>query len=246
MQHTIVIDNQERDIAIRPMGEDFILWRCLHRGPLSKDTIEQWPDPEPDWLSRRAINMPLLRRFIRTYGTCAILAWDGEQVVGFIRFYPKIICSMEDAGGLCMQQAFPAGPSERLVNCTFPPFEQIPERTVTIHCLMTGSPFQEKNPYQRKGLGAQMVRGLIRWATERGWEALEAAAYEDLHILYQNTGQAGRSFWEKLGFRAVETGTEPGLQGEGEFFTTLRRQAVAQGLSPERAATKYTMRMNLA
>jgi hypothetical protein len=91
-----------------------------------------------------------------------------------------------------------------------------------------------------------MVRALISWAAERGWEALEAAAYEDLDILYEVTGQAGRSFWEKLGFRAVETGIEPGLQGEGEFFTTLREQAIAKGLDPERAATRYTMRMNLA
>lgn len=33
------------EIVVEPMTEDFILWRCIHSGPLSCDTIDQWsPD----------------------------------------------------------------------------------------------------------------------------------------------------------------------------------------------------------
>ena len=31
------------DVVVEPMTEEFILWRCLHGGPLSRDTIDQWP-----------------------------------------------------------------------------------------------------------------------------------------------------------------------------------------------------------
>lgn len=97
------------------MSEDFILWRCLHNGPLSKETIDELPkETREEWETHRATNVPLLTKIIKTYGTCAILARDGGQIVGFLRFYPKILYSMEDAGALCLQQAFPAGPSRCL------------------------------------------------------------------------------------------------------------------------------------
>ena len=33
------------EIVVEPMTEDFILWCCIHSGPLSCDTIDQWsPD----------------------------------------------------------------------------------------------------------------------------------------------------------------------------------------------------------
>jgi len=245
MQHTITIDGQQRDIDIRPMDEDLILWRCLHGGPLSEDNIGRWPDPPPDWPAYRATNLPLLTKLIRTYGTCAILAWDGNEAVGFLRFYPKVISALADAGGLCMQGPFPSGPSERLVDAEFPPLGQISDKTLAVHCLMTGSPFHD-SPYQRKGVGAAMARYLIQWATEHGWQAIEANGYEELDVLYQNTGSAGRDFWKKLGFHVIETATEHALQGKGEFFDTLRRQAIEQGLSADSAANKYTLRLALA
>ncbi len=103
-------------IVIEPMTERLILWRCLHSGPLSQGTVDQWlPDPRIPWQTFRARNVPLLAKFIATYGTCAMLARDGDQVVGTLRFYPQAIAVMEEAGGLCLQQACPAGPSERLV-----------------------------------------------------------------------------------------------------------------------------------
>ncbi|MFX4263640.1 hypothetical protein ACOBQJ_15750 [Pelotomaculum propionicicum] len=31
------------DVIIEPMRDEFILWRCLHSGPLSLDLADQWP-----------------------------------------------------------------------------------------------------------------------------------------------------------------------------------------------------------
>ena len=234
------------NIVIEPMTEQFILWRCLHGGPLSKETIDEWPSGEAEaWETHRAINVPLLGKIIKTYRTCAMLARDGDSIVGFLRFYPKILFSIEEAGQLCLQQAFPAGPSERLVGERFPLLEEIQEKTLTVHCLMTGSPFQDKTPYQRKGIGTRMARELMRWAKENGWESIEARSFEDIPLFYERTGNAGRSFWEKLGFRVVKTDSEPAFQQEGEFVRRAKKQAAAQGLDPEIVKNRYTMRIDL-
>lgn len=235
------------NLAIEPMTDDFIMWRCLHGGPLSTDTIDKWPpDQTESWETHRSINTPLLRKLMATYGTCAMLARDGDQIVGSLRFYPKVLFSMEEVGeGLCLQQIFPAGPSEHLAEITLPSIDEIHDKTLMVHCLMTGSPFQKQNPYQRKGVGMRLVRELMRWAKENGWKAIEVETHEDIPFLYAHTGTAGKGFWEKLGFRVMETGIEPELQKEGEFTREVRRQAAALGFGPEAAETKYTMRIEL-
>ena len=55
-------------VEIKPMGESFILWRCLHGGPLSKGTIDQWPEDQADnWGKHRATNVPLSTNLIEAY-----------------------------------------------------------------------------------------------------------------------------------------------------------------------------------
>ena len=130
------------NIVIEPMTESFILWRCLHGGPLSKESVDH---VEVDMETFRARNVPLLKKIIETYGSCAMLARDGEQIVGSLRFYPKILCYMEgEPGELCLQQAFPAGASDSFVETAFPPLEDIQEKTLVVHCVMTGSPGQKE------------------------------------------------------------------------------------------------------
>jgi hypothetical protein len=75
-----------KNIVVESMTESFILWRCLNGGPLSKNTINKFPKKRDEWKVHRLINKPLLTKIIETYGTCAILARDGNQVVGFLRF----------------------------------------------------------------------------------------------------------------------------------------------------------------
>jgi len=227
-------------LVIEPMGEDFILWRCLHGGPLTKQSIEEWPTPDTmGWESRRAMNVPVLRQITKAYGACAILARDGDKVVGSLRFYPKALCSV--GGGLCLQGA-PSGPSDLLAAKGLPSQEQMADKALRVHCMATGSPFQADNPYQRKGIGSQMVRELIRWAARHGWDAIEAGAFEDLPILYEHAGGAGKRFWEKLGFRVVASERKPRREILGHLPAVMREQAVAQGLDPD-IAEMYTMRL---
>ncbi len=235
------------DIVIEPMTEDFILWRCLHYGPLSRQTLGQTPaDTQLPWERYCRRNTPLLLRLTRAYGACAILARDGDRIVGQLRFYPKAVCAMTGAGSLCLLQDHPSGPAEDFAKQAFPPLARLSDKTLSVHCLMTGSPQQAGNPYQRKGLGTRLVRTLLDWAKAHGWESVEATAFEDLPLIYAITGSAGHTFWEKLGFSLVARQPHPDLQGQNEFVTALEEQARSAGLPPGRARDRLVMRVSLA
>ena len=238
------------DIVVEPMTEAFIVWRCLHWGPLARDTIDHWPlDTTMPWACYRERNIPLLVKLTRIYGSCAILARDGDQIVGQLRFYPKAVYDIKTACGLCLQQDPPAGPAEDLADIDFPIPAQIDDKTLAVYCLMTGSPQQKENPYQRKGIGTRMVKALIEWAKANGWNRIEAESFEDLPVIYEITGSAGHTFWEKLGFRIVDRYPHPELQDQNkyvEFITTLEEQAKSVGILPERARDRLVMRLDLA
>lgn len=237
-------------VAVEMMSSEFTLWRCLHGGPLTRATVDHpKPSRRVPWDRLRARNVALLEKLIQTYGSCAVIAMDGDRIVGQLRFYPKTLRVPSAHGtGLCMQQVFPNGPADDMAARDFPPLDQMSDKTLLVHCLMTGSPSQKDNPYQRKGIGSRMVRTLTDWARKRGWTAIEANAYADLPSLYAVTGQAGKAFWEKLGFRVVEAGVESAfLQDDGSGFVgTLLKEADERGLDPSTARAKYTMRLDLA
>ncbi len=237
-------------IVIEMMSNEFILWRCLHSGPLTKETVDH-PEPHPQvpWERLRVRNLPLLAKLTETYGSCAVIARHGNQIVGQLRFYPKAICDMAASGpGLCMQQEFPNGPADDFVENNFPSLDEIADKTLFVHCMMTGSPQQKSNPYQRQGLGSGMVRKLIEWARRRGWSAIEAHAYADLPCLYAVTGQAGRTFWEKLEFRVVKSDVEPAFIGDTckGFVEGLLKEAAELGIDADAARARHTMRLDLA
>jgi hypothetical protein len=237
------------NVLIEMMSSEFILWRCLHGGPLTKETVDQ-PEPHPrvPWDQLRARNLPLLGKLTEVYGSCAVIARDGRHIIGQLRFYPKAVCQMAAPGpGMCMQQTFPNGPADDLVGSNFPPLEKIADKTLFVHCMMTGSPQQKDNPCQRKGFGSRMVRTLIDWARGQGWNGIEASAYADLPCLYAVTGQAGRTFWEKLGFRVIESGVESAFVEDGNegFVKVLLKEATDRGMDAVAATTKYTMRLDL-
>jgi len=235
------------DVVVEPMTEEFILWRCLHSGPLSRNTISQWPADSPiPWERYCRRNVPLLLKLTRTYGACAIIARAGGQVVGQLRFYPKAVCGLAGAGELCLQQDYPAGPKDNFAGECLPALAQIEDKTLAVHCLMTGSPQQKENPHQRKGIGTRLARALIQWAKANGWQAIEATSFEDLPVIYAITGSAGHTFWEKLGFCLVHRHPHPYLQEQNEFVSTLEEQARAAGMPLERAKDQLVMRLDLA
>jgi len=230
------------------MTRDFIVWRCLHGGPLTPDTIMN-PEPHPrvPWTELCARNIPLLEKLTDTYGACAILARDGERIVGQLRFYPKALQGMAGTEELefCMQQVYPHGPQDDFVERAFPARADLSEKTLLVHCLMTGSPSQKENPYLRKGVGTRLVRFLTDWARAQGWQAIEAKTHEDIPLLYAMSGSAGRTFWEKLGFHVAKTETVQSFLEDTPFSKALRASAEQAGIDPALVPNTYTMRFEL-
>ena len=220
---------------------------ALHGGPLTQETVDQpAPHPKVSWEQLRDRNVPLLEKLTEVYGSCAVLARDGNKIVGQLRFYPRILCKLASPGpGLCMQQTFPNGPADGFVENNFPSLDEIADKTLFVHCMMIVSSKQEDNSYQRKGLGLCMAKKLIEWARSKGWKTIEANAYSDLPLLYSITGQAGRMFWEKLGFDMIESEIESAFSDgtNTNFVDSLLKEAADRGIDDESAKTKYTMRL---
>jgi hypothetical protein len=89
-----------------------------------------------------------------------------------------------------------------------------------------------------------MVRNLIAWARANGWRRIEVDSFEDIPIIYEMTGSAGHTFWEKLGFHLVDRHPHPGLQDRSrypDFIVALEEQARSMGMVPERARDQLTM-----
>lgn len=232
------------DIVIKPMDKGSILWRCLHHGGLTAGGIDSGFPEGFDGNRYRAINVPVLEKIIDTYDSCAILAWAGEKVIGSLRFYPKWMLT-KDQQGLCMHQDYPYGPGKPLLTMDFPALTELTDKTLRIHCMMAGPALKKDNPYRRRGLGTRMVEVLVDWARDKGWEALEATAYESLDIVYDTFGQAGREFWEKLYFRLIRTEIEPFLTGDNEIVRQMKQQAMAKGIDPEKIKNRHIMRREL-
>ena len=234
-------------IVIEMMSGKTILWRCLHGGSLTADSIEKWDRKgNIPWAELRARNLALLENLTETYGACAVVARAGNLYIGHLRFYPKAVRELAAPGlGLCLQQEFPYGPAGDFGRRTLPPLEKIENKTLLVHCMMLKAAEPGGEAYQRRGIGTRMARALIDWAAMRGWHAIEATAYVTLPIIYATSGQAGRSFWENLGFRLIRTDREPALEEENDFVRKLREEALARGLNPAAIRNRYTMRLDL-
>ena len=233
--------------VIEMMSAEALLWRCLHGGPLTAASVDApGPDGHVPFEAFRARNLRFLDNLVKTYGACAVVAKEGEAVVGHLRFYPKTVRDLAAPGlGLCLQQEFPSGPADDLGRRRFPPLDEIADKTLLVHCMMVASDGPGGGSLRRRGIGRRMAGALVDWAGANGWRAIEATAYASLPIVYTISGQAGRSFWEGLGFRLVGTGREPLLEEENDFVRTMREQAAASGIDPVSIVDKYTMRREL-
>jgi GNAT superfamily N-acetyltransferase len=221
-------------LVLEPMDGSFLLWRCLHDGPVTRKNLDV--PPGESRLPFRNTAVPLLKELTELYGSAAILAWEGEEVVGLMRFVPRVVSQMEGGGGFCLLMPHPAGPREDFPGGSLPPKQTLGDRTLVVTCM------QLLPDRQRKGVGRAMVERLKYWAREEEWEAIEATAYQDLPLVYEVTGNAGRSWWESLGFKVTESLEEEAMKEYDDFVRTLEDQAREEGMDPEDVTRKFIMR----
>lgn len=186
MKHSIVFEEQDRDIDIRPMDERFIVYRKMYAPPLTPANIGSVnPGDCTEHLERfkkegwQKVIEGFFRTQIRVLGSCAILAWDAEGVIGKMHFTTR---EMYDAfcqadAHYCVEhesmprviQSFREHDLENLLASK--------SKTLFILCFNIGH-FDKR--YQGKGIASAMLEFLKNWAQERGWQKLEIPSCPDI------------------------------------------------------------------
>jgi len=228
MEHRIRIDGEERVIDIRAMGEDFIVWRKMFTPPLTAGNMET---ADPEYLAegradgRFEVLKEYFRRQIRIIGSCAVLAWDGDGVIGKMRFTTREMWDavLQAGGCICVDnertapalRTFTAEQLDRLLASE--------SRTLYISCFNVG---HSDARYQGQGIATAMIEFLKHWARERGWRRLEAWSVPDVVPEAALGGQIlRRSAWERRGFRVAEE------KRASAHDTEVRRDAIERIVS---------------
>lgn len=253
-------------LEIKPMDESYLHLTCLHDGPVDTTRFEPPPDllpgghPPGPWdnhtlrlvvarYENHGVTHPrpaeFMREMIRRFGTCAILAWDGTTIVGHLRFYPMTIARML-AGGEHDPSA--------VLHCTRACRPEDDEGTLWVQCVMSSRPYLGAKPGHgmgnewpssaeagaRRGVGHQLVQGLITWAGEHGWQRIVKVAHADLDCFYGQLGGGGKAFWEKAGFRVAGTFHVKPAWTE-DFMNIVERERREKGLTDDDVWTWYQM-----
>ena len=188
-----------------------------------------------------------MREMIQRHGTCAMLAWEREEVVGQVRFFPLRVAQ-------CIAQASVKGQPAVQSALEFEP----DTGTLWVQCIMTSRPFvgpeagtlgerdwpSKKDAGARRGVGLRLVQGLVEWARGHHWQRTVKHTNADLDCFYGQTGGAGKGFWEKAGFRVVGTHYRE-YKRDDEWKSTVESQAKAKGMSKEEAWTTYQMAIDI-
>ena len=161
-------------MEILPMTKDFVLFRCVHFGPLGPSNIETAPADIPGLLDGQfERNKRFLTRVIDAYGSCGMLAMDGDFVVGHVRFYPQTIC---DQHRFCCQDPNNAITHE-MVEMNLPRLENPADRILRIDCILA------HEDYRGQGLTHALLDGVLDWAKNNNWTAVRAWASPDNYWL---------------------------------------------------------------
>jgi GNAT superfamily N-acetyltransferase len=174
------------------MNKDFILFCCLHCGLLSPSTIEE-KCSLPEGQSNR--NKKLLTRLIDTYGSCAMLAMEGDSVVAHARFYPETIYNQFE---ICCQDPSHAITQE-MVEMKLPPLENPAERILRITCF-----FVHKD-YRGQRLSHELIDAILEWAKNNAWKSVRCFAYPDNYWLSSEMCTPMLRTYSQHGFRKIET-----------------------------------------
>lgn len=215
MRHTILVDGRTREIDIRVMDEAFIVYRKLYRPPLTPANIGSinpgdWAEhlerfQREGWQQRIEA---FFRQQIRRIGSCGVLAWDGDGVIGKMYFTTKEVFhrfqgdGYPSVGQYCVEHDSMPRIIQLIEEDELQRLLASPSKTLRIVCFNVG---HTETRYQGQGIASQMLALLKAWARSRGWRRLEALAYPDVvpygawapHILR-------RGALERRGFTVVE------------------------------------------
>lgn len=144
----------------------------------------QWPNPQI---------AAYFRKVMAAYGTGAIMTWQERKLVGLLPFMP-VDCGLPQMSFCVCAPAATQTPLERIIPARATPFAELTPKVLWVECLSVN-----RNLY-RKGIGSAMVRFLVDWAREQGWERIEGRAFASPDIDDAYRWIPSIEFWGKLGF----------------------------------------------
>jgi len=121
----------------------------------------------------------------KRYGNCAVLAWDGDIVVGISTFFPVEDLSERKAYGWDMMEAYLGTGTLAVASCVL--------------CSLSG------HQYRGKGIGRAMAKQMIEWAKQRAYRQI--GVFEVTSGLttshWEDACRPPMPFWQRLGFSVV-------------------------------------------
>jgi len=182
------------------MDKDFVLFRCLHNGPLSPSNIEA-KSMNIESLPKEQLdrNKKFLARLVDAYGSCAMLAMEDDFVVAHARFYPQIIY---DQFKICCQDPNHAITQE-ITEMELPPLANQAERILRITCF-----FVHKD-YRGQGLSHKLIETILKWAKNNSWKSVRCFAYLNNYWLSSEMCTPMLRTYSKHGFKKIGTVTIP-------------------------------------
>ncbi len=198
--------------VIRPMDSNYIIGEDQNKAGVTfeimcwpgKAVPNQWPNPPV---------VAYFKKVMDTYGTGAIMAWQGQTLVGFLPFMP-LNCGLPEMV-FCVCAPIEHTP-EHISASTVVPLNELNPKVIKVQCLSVSKRLR------RKGIGSAMVIYLIDWAKQQGWEKIQGWAFESSEIDDSYTWLPSIQFWEKSGFERgiarVFDPSDPGTNKPGFDF----------------------------
>ncbi|MBN1348480.1 GNAT family N-acetyltransferase [candidate division KSB1 bacterium] len=206
MKHAIEIDGERRDIDIRPMDDEFIVFRKMYVPPITRENLTAGSPDDPSCLTdflhsdAASIVKGFLEKQTRAMGSCAILAWDGDGVIGKMYFTTHEMWEAFRQAGcyLCVEHESMPRMIQSLSNDEIAALLASPSKTLHILCHNIGH-FDTR--YHGKGIASAVLDEMKRWAKENGWRTIEIDSCPDVVPFYALGSQHWRrSALEKRGF----------------------------------------------
>jgi GNAT superfamily N-acetyltransferase len=232
----------------RMMDETCLLPSCLHGGPVPLASLREalttaaWAEREHD-LPPGALAR-FLQALCRRYGSAAVLAVDGDLVVGKLRFAPRSVKRM--LSGICYQQAAEARRIAELDLQSLPAREALTRQELRLDC------YQVAPGYSGRGIAKGLLDTALAWARATGWQTVSSSAIRHIRPLLNWSGQASVKALREHGFVVVSEAVNADLregvvsQRQGYHGDDVQRQWEAfADLSDDGAATLYEMTLEL-
>lgn len=193
-----------RIIRIKPMDKSFIIPGGSGRCPANCDMREAG-DLAPTVKFR-----VLSEKMIERYGTNAILAMDGDLVIGFVSFFPEWVSRYDICNDEQIDEAV-----KHLDEFEFPSPQAKP--VLHVNCLVV------KEKYRGNHLSVHMLEYLKTWARDRRWKKIVASGCVfSGRAQYQwiVSPKPPKYIWEQAGFFP---GEDFGLARSGSTYDSAQQ-----------------------